>query len=69
MTRYIHYFDMPVTGSFESDEEDFENALTALHHDKTTKQAVELMVAHSEVFYSFQNIEPTDMPSNPEIIK
>lgn len=68
MPRYRHFFSMPVAGSFESDEEDFDRALEILHYDKSSKETVELMVSHADFFFSFDNIYPTDTDQNPEVI-
>lgn len=68
MPRFLHYFDMPVTGSFESEEEDFDKAIDILFHDKTTKQCVEHLVAHCEFFYSCDNVTATDQVNNPEVV-
>lgn len=68
MPRYKHIFSMPVTGSFESDKEDFDKALEILHHDKSVKETVELMLSHADLFFSFDNIYPTEADVNPEVI-
>ena len=68
MPRYKHIFSMPVTGSFESEEQDFDKALEILHHDKSVKETVELMISKADLFFSFDNIYPTDTDQNPEVI-
>lgn len=67
MTLYRYYFTMPVTGSFVSQEKDFDEALKAEFPNEAASRA-KYLVALCDLYYSGQNIEPCDMPENPEIV-
>ena len=69
MPRYRHHFEMPVAGIFDSDYADFDEALDDLLPGCSPKETLKHLIDHCDCDYSIQNLEPTDMPNNPEVIK
>lgn len=69
MIRYLHTFDMPVTGTFTSDHKDFEEALKQYLAGRKDLDAVKAMCDRCETYYSITNIEPTDQLPNPAEIE
>lgn len=68
MPRYLHYFDVPVTGSFESDEEDFEEALKKRITGLSPLEAIKSLVDDCQIFHALHNIDSADMAENPEVV-
>lgn len=65
MPRYVHTFNMPVTGVFTSEYKDFEKALRQHFNGLRGHEAIKSLIDCCDTFYSIQNIEPTDIPNNP----
>lgn len=69
MPRYIHTFNMPLTGTFESDYEDFDEALDDLLPGCSPKETVHRLVEQCDCHWSLDHLEPTDQLNNPEVIQ
>lgn len=71
MPTYRHYFNMPMTGSFLSQEEDFQEAVSKMIQERPEwhrRMIFNDLAALCDTKYSIDNIEPVDMPGNPGII-
>lgn len=65
--RWRHYFSAPISGFFDSEHKDFDDAINALLPIRgTALECVQTLLEHtSGADYTIQNIEQIDMGCSP----